>query len=212
MKSICAAFVKIFESYASNIRTARPSDLVLQIIPIRWITAESTIVLPSPTEYAKLAKLVYERCPVRDAPPYATASLVELAEPLPKVLEFKLSTDTSSVLRSASTAHVGYSWNRRSQWLSCAITDTLGSRHWTASFHVGLVVDSSRLRTIFEAIAREIWEILLEAMDRPGRTFIVKDGLMTPIEIEGMMMILKWLTDLTLCQCGPRLLEMNVLL
>ena len=189
LRRLCVAFIRIFEAYVSKIRLIQnPSDLVLKILPMDWVSSTSTITSSSPAKYTRLAKELYDRCPTLklDASPYASASLFQLANPIPKSIEFKLSADfISSPFQHESAIHIGYSWELTSMWLSSALTDTLGCHHWTASYYFGPSFDPW---IIFQAVAKEIWEIMLEAMNASQgnrRLFVAKDKPMTTKEIDG---------------------------
>ena len=187
--SLCTSFLKLFEAYASSVRHVRaPADMVLQVIPLSWIGSSSTISIQPPKSYIRLAKIVYDRCPVQgqDASPYASASLFRLADTIPKTLEFKLGADSpTSLFQHISAAHIGYSWKHGSRWLSSVVTDSHGCHHWTASYFLSLREDSW---SIFRAAAKEIWETFLEVMDvshGSHRLYISKSSPMLQAEIDG---------------------------
>ena len=186
---LCVAFLKLFEAYASKIRLIQnPSDLVLKIIPMEWISSGSTYSSSSPASYLRLAKEVYDRCPSTqlESSPYASASLFQLADPIPRTIDFRLNADSaSSLFQHEHIAHIGYSWVGESAWMTAAITDNLGCHHWVGSFSLR---DSLDPWPSFQAIAKEIWEIMLEAMkaaEGNRRVFVAKDRPMLIKEVEG---------------------------
>ena len=186
---LCASFFKLFEAYMSSVRHVQgPGDLILQVVPLSWIGSTSTIAMKPPKSYKRLAKIVYDRFPVpeQESSPCVSASLVRLADTIPKSLEFKLSSDCpTSLFQHVSAAHIGYSWNIGSRWLSSVITDNHGCHQWSASYFLGLENDPW---SNFRAVSKEIWETFLEAIDVSHgvhRLYISKCSPMLQTEIDG---------------------------
>lgn len=191
---LCECFLQCFERYASSAKTytqENPSDLVLKIIPIGLVASNTTIAVPSPNQYISLAKDVYDRCPIEsstgDLSPYASASLIQLAENIPKTLSFRLTADpTTSLSMDHETLHVGYSWKSDSQWLCSSITDNLGTLRWNASYSFGDTV-SNAWPTLTHFI-REIWSGVVDVIGRSSHkysVYVVKDQPIDQKEIDG---------------------------
>ena len=159
-------FQHIFAAYAANVRTVEnPSDLVLQVVPFDWVGSESRIAIPSLGPCNKLAKIIYDKCPLpsRAKSPFASSSAIQISQQLPKSINFKVTTSSSySPLDYAPVAHLGYVWNEGSSWLSAALVNDFGNQQWSASYYIGQV---SNPWPYFVAITNEIWEIVGEAID-----------------------------------------------
>ena len=187
---LCVSFSKILEAYNYGSGTSSyPNDLVLKIIPISMLASKTTIALPPPEVYAQVAMEVYNQCPpysLRESRSLINShSLFQLAEPIPKTLHFSLTANPSTALAGDDVAyHLAYSWSSDGQWLSMALTNTCGSRHWTVSYCLGEI--PAKWAT-FRAVAKEIWDTMLELLGiqwGAHRLFIVKDSHMAQVEID----------------------------
>ena len=165
------------------------TELVLKIIPIAMIASRTTVSLPSPQMYMKVARETYELFQVQNSTEeissYASASLFQLAESIPKMLNFKLAPEPLSALYGGNTSyHLAYSWNFEGQWLSASFTNKYGSRHWNASYCLG---ERFQPWPIFRNVAKEIWEAALDVVDAQKvscRLIIAKDDVMLQQEID----------------------------
>ncbi|MCJ1392871.1 mediator of RNA polymerase II transcription subunit 13 [Xylographa bjoerkii] len=185
---LCECFLRCFEKYVSSTIVnshAKPSDLVLKLLPISWVASTTTIALSSPKEYIRLVKDVYDRCPAnnseRGLSPYASASLVQIAEDIPKTVNFSLAAEPTMCLTQENEAvHVGYSWDFDSEWLSSSITDNFGRLQWNASYSLGdTVLDPW---PAFTLIIQEIWKGLIEMIGQRKQQFHVYVAKDTPID------------------------------
>ena len=189
---LCESFLECLKKYEADVETADRSDLVLKLLPLEWVASRRAIPLPSPKEYAALAKDVYDRCPAkpssRNPSPFTSTSLVQLAETIPNTLDFRLAANPiSSLARNNSALHVGYSWPRKSQWLCVSVADNLGSLQWNASYCFGTAI--SNPWPTFREISREIWRGILDMIDEPQAKryiYIIKDELLAQEEIDGI--------------------------
>jgi mediator of RNA polymerase II transcription subunit 13 len=189
---LCESFLQCLRKLESGVDIADRGDLVLKLLPIEWVASRTTIPLPSPKEYAALAKDVYDRCPAvlssRMPSPFAASSLVQLAEPIPKTLDFRLAANpVLSFSRNKSALHVGYSWPRDSQWLCVSVVDNLGSLQWNASYCFGTAVSDPW--PTFREISKEIWRGILDMIEEPQAKrfiYIIKDELLVQEEIDGI--------------------------
>ena len=194
---LCAAFLKLFKSYATLVelnKLENPNDMVLQIIPGDLVASPNAIVLPSPEAYRRLALEVYNRCgpdPHSDRPDnlrFSCAPSIQLARPIPKSISLKLSPEPSvGFLQADMFFHLAYSWYPGQQWLTASWTDNQGELQWNAPYCVGALGDEDPW-PIISAIFTEIWDTTLELFrhpDSPWRLFIVKDSPMREKELEG---------------------------
>ena len=187
---LCLSFSRILEAYDCGSRAGSYGyDLVLKILPISMLASKTTIALPPPEMYAKVAMEVYNQCPpnsLRESrSPIHSHSLFQLAETVPKTLNFSLTADPSTALIGDDVAyHLAYSWSSDGQWLSMALTNTCGSRHWTVSYCLGVLPANW---ATFRAVAKEVWDTILELLDinwGAYRLFIAKDSCMAEVEID----------------------------
>lgn len=199
LPELCAAFLGMFQAYVSAPQVQQledPSDLVLQIVPEGFITSRGTIAMPLPAEYRKLAFEVYDRC-VPDTSERrddisGAAPAVQLAETLPRTIEFSLTIGPApSLLHTDRCLHVAYSYQSDNAWLSTAWTDSLGTLQWSASY--GLCRGTNDVRRSFSEIAKEIWETtvdIVQARKIARRILMVKDGAMSAEEIQSKCTLL----------------------
>ncbi|MCJ1477765.1 mediator of RNA polymerase II transcription subunit 13 [Lambiella insularis] len=195
---LCECFLKCFEKYASAASTVaqeNPSDLVLKIIPMGLVASTTTVAIPSPSQYVRLAKDIYDRCPMEstlgDLSPYASASFVQLAENIPRSLSLRLTTDPTTRLSvDHETLHIGYSWRSGSQWLCSSLTDNLGKLRWNASYCFGDT--SSNLWPTLLHIIHEIWSGVVDIVGRSSHkytVYVVKDEPLEQKEIEAWLRV-----------------------
>ncbi|OJD24450.1 hypothetical protein ACJ73_04194 [Blastomyces percursus] len=178
---ICSAFLRLFHKYvgdADRQHTRRLNELVLQIIPLEFIASPDSLVVPTQTDYLRLALEVYSRCPPKDrssdwlgcAPPLV------LADPVPKVVPFRLAPESITPLEEFKCLHVAYSQSVDQRWVTAAWTDNSG-RHQTALSYCLRERNSPVSRPISE-IRTQIWETTKDIMDMSSshwRLIIVKD-------------------------------------
>ena len=193
LPELCAAFLGMFQAYVSAPQVQQlenPSDMVLQIVPEGFIASKEAMAMPLPAEYRRLAFEVYDRCvPVaseRRVDMLNSAPAVQLAETLPRTIDFSLTIEpASSLLHTDRYLHVGYSYKSGNGWLSAAWTDSLGAQQWSASY--GLCRGTNDIRRSFSEIAKEIWETTVDIIRTrkvARRILIVKDGAIPPDEIQ----------------------------
>ena len=188
LMEICALFQQIVEeAYTSPFRKlGQPSGIILQIIPSSLILSGLTQILPCLKQYSNIAKIVYDRCPPKKPldSAYASGSMIQLAEALPTIIDFKLNLDSlAHPVRTPETFHLAYACTTDRRWLSMALIDTFGSKQWSAAYYLG---DHSDFIPALAEIAREIFEIVQDAADSKSNysLVIVKTIKWTPSEIE----------------------------
>ncbi|KAF2657781.1 hypothetical protein K491DRAFT_776987 [Lophiostoma macrostomum CBS 122681] len=195
---LCSAFWTLFQTYGQG-PSARPElvpkpDLVLQIIPIKYIASFDAPVILEPSTYASLAREVYDRCPPseasRDKTPlsiYAAPSF-QLEEAIPRGIPFRLNSEPpQDLLRENSYIHLGYAISLDGSWITAAWTDNCGKSRAVVSYNLGT--------RPFGEIAREIWQTTIEILQArrvTWRVCIAKCGVMDRDECEA------W-TSLTSC-------------
>lgn len=191
LPGLCAAFSTIFRGYKASLKNKnidRPNDLVLQVVDLSFVFSTDKIVNPSPTDCKRLAFQVFDRCgPCKGDDgaklPFMSAPAIRLAMPVPKAIDFKLtSNSTEKLLSGEKRLHIAYSWASGQQWLTASWTDSLGVLQWNAAYWLGK--DERETWQPFARVANEIWETTLEMMQpqsNPWKLFIVKDS---PISIE----------------------------
>ena len=199
---LCAAFLKLFNAYMKAVKDERidnPNDLVLQIVPSSLIFSDLELVLPSPTDYRRLAFELYNRCGPsenekdRKRSQFISAPSMRLAKAIPKNIDFRLTPDNPAFsLQSDNCLHIAYTWTPGSDWLCASWTDNLGILSWNACYCFG-DAQKNFWQSLSE-IAHEIWETTLEMLQpRNGRwrLLICKDGAVYKHELDGEYCLLE---------------------
>ncbi|CAK7271530.1 hypothetical protein SEPCBS57363_004668 [Sporothrix epigloea] len=182
----CLAFQRLTQLYdiAMTSRSTEPNDLVLQLIPLDFISSPTTIVVPSPSELSYLSLEVYDRCTSPHGPKPAPAFLLE--QPPARTLDFKLSsTPLVDVQRENSCIHVAYSFSADERWVTAAWTDGSGWRQFSSAYWIGRKNAEGSVNP-FEEVAQEIWTntcAIVSNLKVHWRAIIAKCGQMEPEEI-----------------------------
>ncbi|KAL8786122.1 MAG: hypothetical protein Q9213_002988 [Squamulea squamosa] len=192
---ICAAFFKLMTSYANSAKKARlvsAREIVLQVIPLSFLTSRDSLTIPPPKAYIGLAFEVYSRCGsgrrnVGTMPKlFSSESAIRLAKPIPKTVNFQLGLQHPGNLLSADPClHLAYSWDSDQQWLTCAWTDNLGATRWNAAYCLG-----DPKPDYWAAFAETVKEVLdttndmLQPATLPWKLYIVKDNGLEQRELE----------------------------
>ena len=184
---ICSAFQHLFNLYRralSEKKIHAANELVLQLIPLDFITSSTSLSVPSPYEYARLAMEVYDRC--IDFSSSSTTPAIMLEQPLPKSIDFKLNANPSaSLLQENSCLHIAYAQSIDDRWITAAWTDNRGNQQMTASYCLGR--KNEPISMPFSDVANEIWETTLDFISSKKihwRIMISRIGVMDPSEIE----------------------------
>jgi mediator of RNA polymerase II transcription subunit 13, fungi type len=191
---ICSAFLYLFQKYLGD-PDHRPHtrkfhcDLILQIIPMHFISSPSSIVVPTQTEYLHLALEIYNRCPPRDAASAITGCAPPLlvAEPAPKSITFKLAPERNSPFQEGKSLHLAVSRSIDQRWITAAWSDNSGSFQLTMSYCLR-VRGSAATRTLSEA-RNEIWETTKDIMEKTQtrwKVLLARDEPTDQEEIDGM--------------------------
>ena len=184
---ICTAFQHLFNLYRRSLLEKKiniTNELVLQLVPLDFVASPTSIMVPLPSEYARLGMEVYDRCMNFASASSAPAILLE--QPLPKSIEFKMSaTPSASVLQENSCLHVAYAQSIDDRWIAAAWTDNRGTQQMTASYCLGR--KNEPISMPFSVVANEIWETtmsIIAAKKIHWRLMITRVGVMDPSEIE----------------------------
>ncbi|KIN01223.1 hypothetical protein OIDMADRAFT_103853 [Oidiodendron maius Zn] len=184
---ICSAFQHLFNMYRkalSDRKISVANELVLQLVPLDFVASHTCLVVPSPTEYARLAMEVFDRC--IDFTSASSNPGILLEQPLPKNIDFKLNVNPSaSLLQENSCLHIAYAQSIDDRWITAAWTDNRGTQQMTASYCLGR--KNEQISMAFPAVAHEIWETTLEIISGKKihwRIMIARVGVMDPSEVE----------------------------
>lgn len=184
---LCTAFYMLYQRYSQTDTSLMP-DVVLQLVPTKYVASFQVPIVLEPSTVVALAREVYDRCPpsasleVSSAPRIYAASSIQLEEPLPRFIQFKLAADPpSDLLHEFSYLHVGYARSFDGDWLTAAWTDNSGKQQATVSYCLG------GGRT-FAEVAREVWQTTVEIMQGrrvTWRACIASADVMDREEMEG---------------------------
>ncbi|PSN75088.1 hypothetical protein BS50DRAFT_628321 [Corynespora cassiicola Philippines] len=201
---LCSAFWACFQAYGQGppARPDQPSkpDLVLQIVPVKYIASFEVPVIQDSTTYSNLAREVYDRCPPsapsEDKTPLSiyTAPSFQLEEAVPRQIPFKLTSEPpQDLLRENSYMHLAYATSLDGLWITAAWTDSCGKSQYVASYNLGT--------RIFGEIAKEIWQTTVEIMQArrvTWRVCVAKAGVMEREELETWVYLISCPTSLNL--------------
>jgi len=154
----CVVFWEIFEHYKRAMTDRKKSilnDLVLQLIPLDLVATETSVSVLTPQDSIKLCLETYDRCTLFGGAMPAPAIVLE--QPLPKTVDFKVTTTPSpNLLHENGFIHIAYAQSVDDRWLSVAWTNNRGSKQMSASYC--LRRRGKQLSRRFEEIAYEIWD------------------------------------------------------
>lgn len=158
----CTAFQKFFESYQQALATKREApknEVVLQLISADTISSPTSMVITPCSDLVKLCTEMYDRCTLFGGPMPAPA--IRLEQPLPRIIDFKLSNvPSSSLIRENSCIHVAYARSTDGRWVTAAWTDDRGNEQATAAYCLGRK-GQTESRTMNE-VTNEIWETTID--------------------------------------------------
>jgi mediator of RNA polymerase II transcription subunit 13 len=201
---LCSAFWALFQAYGQS-PSGRPDqtqkpDLVLQLVPIKYIASVDVPVILETSIYINLAREVYNRCPPSipsaDKTPLSTfsAPAFQLEECLPRNVPFKLiSEPPQDLLRENSYMHLSYAISFDGTWITAAWTDNCGKSQAVVSYHLGT--------RGFGEVAKEIWSTTIEILQSRKvhwRVCIAKAGVMDREELETWVLLVSCPTQFNL--------------
>lgn len=188
----CAAFQRCFDMYRKILATRREkpqNELVVQLISSDFISSPTSLVVPPPSDFARLCLETYDRCtlfPGADAGPPTPAPAIVLEQPLPRMIDFKLTiTPSASLLHENSCIHVAYAQSIDDRWVTAAWTNNRGHQQASASYC--LARKGKPASTSMNDVAHEIWESTLELISIwkvHWRIIITKSGPMDQPEMD----------------------------
>jgi mediator of RNA polymerase II transcription subunit 13 len=199
---LCSAFWALFQAYGQGTpgRPDQPQkpDLVLQVIPIKYIASVDAPVILDPATYFSLAREVYDRCPP-SAPSGDKTSLsiyaapaFHLEETLPRNIPFKLIPEPAQdLLRENTYMHLGYAISLDGTWVTAAWTDSCGKSQAVVSYHLGT--------RMFREVAKEIWQTTIEILQSRRvnwRVCIAKAGVLQREELETWVFLISCPTQI----------------
>ena len=183
----CAAFQELFEHYKRCMVDRQKeisNDLVLQLVPQDLVASETSLVILSPSEYAKLCIETYDRCTLFGGPMPAPAIVLEPA--IPRQLDFKsTATPSPNLFQENGCVHLAYAQSVDERWITAAWTDNRGNKQMTASYCLGRR-NKPLTRQVTEII-HEIWETTHDFISMAKvhwRVIVTKCGPMDQQEME----------------------------
>lgn len=195
---LCAAFLRLFHTYLQAEKSSLysgPSEIVLQLIPVKLIASKTSIIVPTQAIYWGLALEVYERCGLgfgqsaEGAVTPGNATAILLSQKIPASIDFKLAAEPPLSVRHESTdLHIAYSQSGDGRWISASWTDAEGSRQMSMSYCLSMKGTGSR--RAFAEVASEIWKTSVEMIHvkkMMWRFLIAKAGIMEPEEQDGKL-------------------------
>ena len=192
--NVCNAFYVLFKAFVegSPAKATMP-EIALQIVPMSFVAASETLVVPTQARYLEVAMEVYNRLPagqIKDQPG-ASALAVTLDTSNPKDLSFDLSASITSPWSKHGTAlHVAYAWTVDRRWLVAAWTDQHGEIAWTMSY--SLYGSGSGRRRARSDVIQDIWEVSQDIMHKQRgkwRLVVAQHGLFEIEEAQEWMKI-----------------------
>ncbi|KAJ6788514.1 hypothetical protein PWT90_01628 [Aphanocladium album] len=158
----CTAFHRFFESCQRALlakRKTAKNEIVLQLVSADTISSSTSMVVTPSSELIRLCMETYDRCTLFGGNMPAPA--IRLEQPLPRIIDFKLSpAPSSSLVRENSCIHIAYARSVDGRWVTAAWTDDRGNEQATAAYCLGRKGEPES-RTMNE-VANEIWETTVE--------------------------------------------------
>jgi mediator of RNA polymerase II transcription subunit 13 len=183
----CSAFQELFEHYKRCMMDRKKhisNELVLQLVPLDAVASETSLVVMSPSECARLCLETYDRCTLFGGPMPSPAIMLERA--LPRGIDFKLAaTPSPNLLRENSCIHIAYARSVDERWVTAAWTDNRGSNQTMASYCLGR--RGKPLSRALGEVIQEIWETthdLISTCKVHWRVVVTKCGPMEQQEID----------------------------
>jgi mediator of RNA polymerase II transcription subunit 13 len=183
----CSAFQELFEHYKRCMMDRKrhiSNELVLQLVPLDAVASETSLVVMSPSECARLCLETYDRCTLFGGPMPSPAIMLERA--LPRGIDFKLAaTPSPNLLRENSCIHIAYARSVDERWVTAAWTDNRGSNQTMASYCLGR--RGKPLTRVLGEVIQEVWETthdLISTCKVHWRVVVTKCGPMEQQEID----------------------------
>ena len=195
LPGLCAALLRLPNSFGAALEKRRPErhyNIVMQIVPLDLVWSQERIVVPSPADYRRLAFEIYNQCGSSESGQtresnFMRAPAIRLAKAVPKTIDFKLASESSSpLMQSNNCVHVSYTWDATSEWLAAIWIDNLGVLSWRACYCLGKNKENP-WKPFYET-AKEILEtsfVMLYPPNAPWQLFVCKDRPMLKLESDG---------------------------
>ena len=192
---LCESLLRLPNSYGAALERRRPerqNNIVMQIVPIDLVWSPERLVMPSPSDYRRLAFEIYSQCDASESSltpefNFMRAPAIHLAKNVPKTIDFKLvSENAAPLIQSDNCVHVSYTWDSTSEWLAAVWTDNLGILSWRACYCLGKN-DEKPWKPFYEVV-KEILEtsyVMLYPPNGSWQLFICKDSPMPRPESDG---------------------------
>ncbi|KAL4932637.1 uncharacterized protein BDV17DRAFT_168856 [Aspergillus undulatus] len=163
---VCAAFWCLLQTYLASTEYKQPDEVMLQIIPMDFVTSSESLVVPPQMDYLNLVLEVYSRCSTKETQPNAMncAPPVMLAETLPPTIGFKLASDRSSPMQGGKCLHVACSRSQDQRWMTAAWSDSSGVLQRMMSYC--LRFRNSAASRSLSSVRSEIWSATRSIMDK----------------------------------------------
>jgi hypothetical protein len=172
---ICTGFVRMQRLYETCIATlpeAKPNHLVLQIVPASFVAHKLGGVMRVGIVH-RLAVEVYSRCIPTDAgidydeAKRVSSPPIQLARPIPKSIEFRITPDPSpALLKENQLLHIAYSQSLDERWVAVAWSDNTGALQKTAIINLGR--QNTAILRPFPDVMNEIWDTTIELIKYPA--------------------------------------------
>lgn len=201
---LCFAFLALFHAYSQSPamqNSKKVHEIVLQMIPLASIAAETCLPVLTQPQLFQLALEVYERCSLTDPetndqfPLSRPSPSVLLAQSPPSRINFRLSSEPpQSLLQENSCLHIAYSCSVDERWISVAWSDSRGDMQTCNSFCLARRDYHTRWRP-FSEVAKEVWETsvdMIRCEQASWRFMLVKAQVMEAEEIEGQLLLCCW--------------------
>ncbi|KAJ5495743.1 hypothetical protein N7539_000859 [Penicillium diatomitis] len=177
LADICAAFWNLFQQIAASVGRSherRVNEVVLQIVPIDFITQRDSMAVATQSDYVNLALEIYNRCrpPNAESCPFQFSPAILLTENLPKSINFRLASDKVSPLQDGRSLHIAYSKSCDQRWVSVAWCDGTGSLQTTMAYCLRYRTRGSARAT--SEVRNEVWATTKHVLDKfQGRWKVV---------------------------------------
>ena len=183
IKYVCACFWEFCKSYSRQQNAPRPSNIVLQIVPMEAVAMADRFIVPD-TEYLTLvARSTYDTSPPSQSSSnnaawriHCTPSM-RIVPSITRKINFMLSeTPPSNLMQEAQILHLSYATSPDGDWLSVAWTDYTGQHQHTASFCLARADQQAILSTVRD------WTISMMPDKTTWRLIVARLGSFNPRE------------------------------
>ncbi|GAB7338121.1 hypothetical protein MBLNU457_4478t1 [Dothideomycetes sp. NU457] len=183
IKYVSACFWEFCKSYARQQDAPRPSNIVLQIVPMDAVAMADRFMVPDARYLTLLARSTYDASP----PPQSSGNSaawrihctpsVRIVPSITRKINFMLSeTPPSNLMQEAQILHLSYAISPDGDWLSVAWTDYTGQHQHKASFCLARADQQAILTTVRD------WTISMMPDKTTWRLIVARLGSFNPRE------------------------------